>query len=105
MKSHLLVALSLTAAIIPSNAVAQRTESTIHVGYGDLDLGTAIGRTKLHARLKRAIRHVCDVPGPALIESRREFDACVDQAWAYLSPQLQVAMAAAGTRLAEINQR
>lgn len=71
---------SLCAGAVPAHAQdIEQVSTTVHLG--DLDLSTSAGAAAAVSRLRRAAREVCG-PDPDIreIDSRREFDRCVDHA-------------------------
>jgi UrcA family protein len=61
--SRLFFALAAFAAVSAVPAAAN-TNSTRIVRYADLDLGSAVGRTRLDQRLQAAARELCGAAAP-----------------------------------------
>jgi UrcA family protein len=101
MKSVFLIGLFAAIAASPVHAFADAPDRTVVVRYDDLDLGTANGRVKLQSRIKRAVRRVCEVPGPVSVEAQDRIAACVEQAWKNAAPEIEVALGSDSTVLGE----
>lgn len=85
---------ALTAGPVSPPAPADdQTGRTAIVGFHDLDLSTSAGRAALDRRVKRAVKHVCEVAGP---NSPTDFDrigACREQALKDATRQIELAAA------------
>jgi UrcA family protein len=53
---------------------------SVVVKYGDLDLATKDGISKLHARLRGAAKQVCSPLDSRVLGLRDQYDACVSDA-------------------------
>jgi UrcA family protein len=53
---------------------------SVVVHYGDLDLNTKAGVTKLHARLRNAARDVCAPLNSRVLGLREQYESCVTKA-------------------------
>jgi UrcA family protein len=79
-----------TAFLRPDMAVATvDTETSMTVRYGDLNLATPAGQSKLNRRIATATAAVCGEPGPLTSERREMVDKCraaaKQQAWSALA--------------------
>jgi UrcA family protein len=72
----------------PAWASPDSSDPIATIRYNDLDLGSASGKAALDARIKRAVRNVCSVPGPKTIENNQRVTACMDQAWKNAARQI-----------------
>jgi len=96
----LIAALAATAALaMPAQAQDVATRSEVH--YADLNLASATGAQTLKERVARAARRVCFNDGEMSLAERAQSRACFTQAIARAMPQVELALANAGTRLAE----
>ncbi len=68
---------------------------TVAIHYGDLDLGSAAGRTALDHRIRHAIRTACGDVSSADLEGQNMVAACRDDLRASLTRQRDAAYAAA----------
>ena len=81
MKTFFLLALLLGSTVEESAWASPATIGPIStVRYRDLDLNPPGGRAVLAARLKRAVRNVCDDPGFKTIEDRQRIAGCIELA-------------------------
>jgi len=81
MKTFFLLALLLGSTAEESAWASPATAGPVStVPYRDLDLNTPGDRAILDARLKRAVRNVCDDPGFKTILDRQRIAACIDLA-------------------------
>jgi len=97
LKPILFAAASLAAAANLSPAFAKPITPEVRtVAYGDLDLSTAAGRTRLDRRIQAAVREVCGDTAPSFDLARRH---AVRDCIAETRANVQVPQAAqAGTR-------
>lgn len=79
---------------IPAGQVAQ-------VHYADLNLASADGAQALKARVARAARRVCTSGDDRSLEAAMRARSCTREALARAMPQVELALASAGTRVAE----
>jgi UrcA family protein len=62
---------------------------TRRIGYGDLNLASAAGKTALRYRVRGGIRSLCtEVGGPY----QSELENCTDGAWSQARPQMSLAV-------------
>lgn len=99
MTRTLILALSLSATVVPAAAWAEDKTATVRID--DLDLTRAADRERLDTRLKSAARSVCQAAARGAAENSRRA-ACVSDALAQAEPQTRSAIAQAehGTQLA-----
>ena len=71
------------------------------VSYADLDLASADGAASLKKRVERAARDVCTFEGDRSLDGAMEAKACAKVATARAMPQVELALAKAGTQLAD----
>lgn len=96
-----LAALAATAATVAIPAYAAEAGNRAEVRYGDLDLTSADGAQALKSRVVRAAKRVCAVNGDPTLEARRAERACTDTTLARAMPQVELALANAGTQVAD----
>ena len=83
MSKHLIKLLPLAAALSLSslaNATDVIDPPSVVVKYDDLNLNTATGVHRLHARLRSAARHVCSPLDGSVVVRQDRYDACVTDA-------------------------
>jgi len=87
MSKYLVKLLPVAAALVLSNVgqaattIDRKTEVlSVVVKYGDLDLATRSGISKLHARLRGAAKQVCSPLDSRVLGLREQYDACVTDA-------------------------
>jgi len=87
MSKYLVKLLPLAAALALSGVSQAATKIdrqtgvlSVVVKYGDLDLATKDGVTKLHARLRGAAKQVCSPLDSRVLGLREQYDACVTDA-------------------------
>jgi UrcA family protein len=95
-----LAALAATAANISFPAFAQEQAKTSEVRYADLDLASPQGAQALKVRVIRAAKRVCQADGDRTLESAAQAKACTRIALAKAMPQVELALANAGTQVA-----
>ena len=71
---------------------------TVAVHYGDLDLGSAGGRSTLNHRIRHAIRTACGEASSVDLEGQNLVAECREDLSASLARQRDVALAAAARR-------
>jgi UrcA family protein len=82
-------AVVLCGASLAQAQSVQDNGPTVRVGYGDLDLSRAQGRTILEQRIKQAIDQVCPRrPLPAELGHYRLYRTCKEATWTGVQPQL-----------------
>lgn len=97
-----LAALAATAATVSFPAFAQEvTRTATEVRYSDLNLASPDGAQALKARVSRAAKRVCQVDSDRTLESAAQARACTKVALAKAMPQVELALANAGTQVAE----
>lgn len=96
-----LAALAATAATVSFPAFATEAAPTTEVRYADLNLATAGGAQALKARVERAAKRVCRIDGDRTLASAAQAKACTSIAIAKAMPQVELALANAGTQVAE----
>ena len=74
---------------------------TAKVGYSDLNLASAAGSHALRDRVTLAAQRVCTVDGDPSLQQAMQARSCMKQALATAMPQVELALAGAGTRLAQ----
>ncbi|MBO9376839.1 UrcA family protein [Sphingomonas histidinilytica] len=96
---------ALAAALATSGTVAfpaYAAEGKVSaVSYADLDLASADGAASLKKRVERAARDVCTFEGDRSLDGAMEAKACAKVATARAMPQVELALAKAGTQLAD----
>ena len=102
MKSFALIAAATLATALAAPATPASAQigapEPVTVRIADLDLSTARDRAALDLRLLRAARTACGTPSPADPHGARDRDACVTEARAAASAQVQSAIALAARR-------
>jgi len=96
-----LAAFAATAATVSFPAFAAETAPTAEVHYSDLNLASADGASALKVRVERAARRVCEVSGERSLQAVAEARSCIKVAVARAAPQVELALANAGTQVAE----
>lgn len=96
-----LAAAAATAATMSFPAYAAEATKTAEVHYDDLNLASADGAKALTVRVERAAKRVCDVNGDRSLSAASQSKACAKVAIARAMPQVELALANAGTQLAE----
>ena len=94
-------ALAATAATVSFPAFAGTP--TVQVRYADLNLASGSGAAELQARVKRAAKTVCANSGDKSITARMNAVQCAKNTAARAMPQVELAMANAGSQIAENN--
>lgn len=97
----LLAAAAATTATLSFPAYAGEAARTSEVRYDDLNLASAGGAKALTIRVERAAKRVCDANGDRSLDAAIEAKACTKIAIARAMPQVELALANAGTQLAE----
>lgn len=92
-------ALVATAATVSFPAFAGTP--TVRVAYSDLNLATADGATELKARVNRAAKLVCVNDGDKSLDAYAASKKCAKLSAARAMPQVELALADAGTQVAE----
>jgi UrcA family protein len=85
-----LASLSAGPAALPAPSDEPIGRTTI-VEFSDLDLSTSAGRTTLDRRVKRAVKHVCELGGPTSPTDIDRVSACREQALKDATRQVQLA--------------
>ena len=96
-----LAALAATAATVSFPAFAQSATQATNVHYSDLNLASADGASELKARVERAAKRVCSEPGDRSLNGAAQARSCSKIAVAKAMPQVELALANAGTQVAE----
>jgi UrcA family protein len=96
-----LAAAAATTATLSFPAYASEITRTAEVHYDDLDLASKSGAEALTVRVQRAAKRVCNVAGDRSLEAAVQSKACAKLAIARVMPQVELALANAGTQLAE----
>lgn len=96
-----LAAAAATAATVAFPAYAGAPTKTAEVHYDDLDLASAPGAKALTVRVERAAKRVCDASGERSLDAALEARVCTKVAIARAMPQVELALANAGTQVAE----
>lgn len=96
-----LAAAAATAATVSFPAYAAEAPRSSLVQYGDLNLTSPAGAEALKARVVRAAKRVCDINDTRSLRSRADARNCVTVAVGRAMPQVELALANAGTRVAE----
>lgn len=94
-------ALAATAATVSFPAFAQDAVPSTQVHYSDLNLTSASGAKALRERVARAARRVCASDGEKSLSGATQSRHCADMALARAMPQVELALANAGTQVAE----
>lgn len=92
-------ALAATAATVSFPAFAGTP--TVRVAYNDLNLGSPSGATELKARVNRAAKLVCANTGDKSLDAAAISKKCATISAARAMPQVELALANAGTQVAE----
>ena len=95
-----LLAGTLTAASgvgYATEAQAAQPTQVVAVHYGDLDLGSAAGRSSLDNRIRHAVRTACGDPSPADLRGQNAADACRSDLTATLAAQRDAVFASRGS--------
>jgi UrcA family protein len=87
-----------SVTVLAAPAFAQRTAE---VAYSDLDLSNADGAATLKARVQRAAKSVCASDGDRSLSNVAQSRACSTVAMAKAMPQVELALAKAGTQYAD----
>lgn len=95
------LAAAATAATMSFPAYAAEVGKTAEVRYDDLNLVSAAGAKALTVRVERAAKRVCAVNGDRSLDMAVKARACTRIAIAKAMPQVELALANAGTQLAE----
>ena len=85
-----LASLSAGPAALPAPANDSIGRTTI-VQFSHLDLSTSGGRAALDRRVKRAVKHVCELGGPISPSDIDRVSACREQALNDATRQVQLA--------------
>ncbi|MFO6448178.1 UrcA family protein [Erythrobacter sp. NE805] len=94
----MLMRLVLPAVALACAVPAAAEPVSVAVSWGDLDLTRAAGRATLEERIERAVRRVC---GPAVtrdLTRMAQRRACLVEARASATPQVELAYEAANAR-------
>jgi UrcA family protein len=94
----LATALVNIAAAVPASA---GTVPTRTVGYADLSLTSASGQAALKTRVRHAAQAVCAIDGDKSLEAAMQENRCERVAVAKAMPQVELALANAGTQVAD----
>ena len=97
----LLAALVATAATVSFPAYAGETAPTTQVHYADLNLASPAGAQALKARVARAADRDCSSEAYRKLDSAKQARSCIKVAMAKAMPQVELALANAGTQVAE----
>lgn len=92
------IAAFASVSVLAVPAFAQRTAE---VAYSDLDLSSADGAATLKARVRHAAQRVCASNGERSLSNTVETRACSTVAMAKAMPQVELALAKAGTQYAD----
>jgi UrcA family protein len=76
----LAVALAMGSLVNAGEVRVTEGIPSVIVKYGDLDLNTKAGVTRLHARLRGAAREVCEPLDSRVLGLREQFEICVSDA-------------------------
>ncbi len=90
-----------TAGTVAVPAYAGETGKISEVRFSDLNLASAEGATALKARIERAAKKVCTDGGDTTLEGLAKAKACQKVAVAKAMPQVELALARAGTQPAD----
>lgn len=94
-------AFAATAATISFPAYAGEVTKTAAVKYADLNLASPAGAEALNKRVVRAAKQVCDVGDTRSLRTEADAQDCFKIAVARAAPQVELALANAGTQVAE----
>jgi UrcA family protein len=92
---------ALAAATATFPAYAQAAGQSTEVRYADLNLASSTGAQALKDRVARAAKRVCTSDGEKSLSGAAEARRCADIALAKAMPQVELALANAGTQVAE----
>ena len=92
MSAAIALAAATTAQAEPVDTVVvkgrgQLADNQRLVSYGDLQVGTYVGRAKLERRVSMAIADLCD-PSRFSVAEPHDSMRCTAQAWSEITPQL-----------------
>lgn len=90
-----------TAGTVSFPAYAAEAGKISEVRFSDLNLASADGAAALKARIERAAKKVCTVAGDNRLDGQAKAKACQKVAVAKAMPQVELALARAGTQLAD----
>lgn len=90
-----------TSGTIAFPAYAAEQGKVASVDYSDLNLASADGAASLKKRVERAARHVCTDRGDRSLKGAMDARACSKVSAAQAMPQVELALAKAGTQLAD----
>lgn len=96
-----LAAAVATTGTVAFPAYAAETAKVSAVSYADLNLASAEGAASLKKRVARAAREVCAFHGDRSLDGAMQAKACAKVTVAKAMPQVELALAKAGTELAE----
>lgn len=96
-----LAAAAATAGTVAFPAYAQDVTKTIEVRYADLNLSAPSGAQLLKARVERAAKRICEAHGDRSLATELDARNCTRVAIARAMPQVELALANAGTQVAE----
>lgn len=99
--SIFLAALAATGATLSFPAYAADAVTSTEVHYSDLNLASSAGAKALKDRVVRAAKRVCAADGQKDLEGVQEARTCAKQAFDRAMPQVELALANAGTRRAD----
>jgi len=97
----LAVAAATAATVSFPAQAAEVTQTSAEVRYGDLDLASQDGAQALKARVIRAAKQVCSADGDKSLKALSQSESCTKVAIARAMPQVELALANAGTQIAE----
>ncbi len=96
-----LAAVAATAATVSFPAYAAGAAPTAEVRFSDLNLTSSDGAEVLKHRVARAAKRVCTDNGDKSLAGAAEARKCARIAFARAMPQVELALANAGTQVAE----
>jgi len=96
-----IAALAAAAATMSFPAFAGEAARVSEVRYSDLNLASTDGPRALTSRIANAARRVCTFEGDKSVSSAMQARSCTKVAIARAMPQVELALAHAGTRVAE----
>lgn len=96
-----IAALAATAATVSFPAFAAEGAQITEVRYADLDLASPDGARALKIRVERAAKRVCNLEGDKSLDGAMKARNCTKVAIARAMPQVELALASAGTQVAE----
>ena len=97
MRSVILSAFGLAAALISTSPVAAQDQVQVHVFFGDLNLADSAGAARFKARMDQALTQICGSADPRDIGAVTLVRACRDSNGQAIERQTSMIIAQART--------